>query len=341
MDTSWGVATFTLRTPADYFFDAVYLYKSSDSVFAVNLPPDTTLCPGDSLSLHANHTNTFKIQATKTFRWSTGSTDSSITIGSPGTYWVEVAYNNRWKQYDTIVVDYHPTYQSGLPTDTFICEGESINLQVTSQAGVTHLWSSGSTGSGATLSGEGLHWVQSFTPCDTLTDTIEVSYYPEYNAGLPADTVICPNGRVQFQADSVPGYTYRWSNGAAGATAVYFSSGPAELTVYTFCDTLTATTEIAEDECEDLEVWVPNSFTPNGDGLNDVFQIVNLPPGSKLSVFNRWGEVIYQSSNYGNDWDGRGRDGQLVREGIYVFKLEYRWRNKDVTEHGWVNIMRP
>ncbi len=341
LDTSWNAAYSTLRTPDDYFFDAVYLYKSTDSIFAVNLPADTTLCRGDSLTLYASHTNTFKIQANKTFRWSTGSTDSSITIGSPGTYWVEVAYNNRWRQYDTITVDYYSTYQSNLPKDTAICEGSSITVHVPVQSGVSHQWSNGSNTNTATLNSQGEYWLQSITPCGTITDTISVSYYPKEYLGLPADTILCRGKSVELVANPIANADYRWNNGSTSNSSTYYEEGTAELTVITECDTLTASTEIEQSECEEPEVYIPNSFTPNGDGLNEHFEIVNLPADNSLKVFNRWGEMIYEAAPYRNDWDGTLRNGEKALDGVYIFQLSYHLRNREVLKHDWIHIMRP
>ncbi len=334
-------APWQLRTPADYFFDAVYLYKSSDSLFSVNLPADTVLCAGDSLEIFANHTNTFKIQATKTFRWSTGSTDSSITIGSPGTYWLEVAYNNRWRQYDTIVVDYYPSYQSGLPNDTLICEGSSLALQVPAQPGVSHQWSNGSTANYTTINLAGNYTLQSFTPCDTLTDSIALSYFPKETLRLPADTILCNQQPITLTANLIAGANYLWSNGSTGPVATYVQGGTATLTVNTRCDTLTATTKIEENDCQDEEVYIPNSFTPNGDGLNDTWQIANLPPLNTLHIANRWGQILFEASPYQNNWEGTSKDGSKVPNGMYVYRLTYQWRNREVRAYGWINVMRP
>ncbi len=340
-DTAWGSAYYNLRLPEDYFFDAVYLYKSSDSLFSVNLPADTVLCAGDSLEIFANHTNTFKIQATKTFRWSTGSTDSSITIGSPGTYWLEVAYNNRWRQYDTIVVDYYPSYQSGLPNDTLICEGSSLALQVPAQPGVSHQWSNGSTANYTTINLAGNYTLQSFTPCDTLTDSIALSYFPKETLRLPADTILCNQQPITLTANLIAGANYLWSNGSTGPVATYVQGGTATLTVNTRCDTLTATTKIEENDCQDEEVYIPNSFTPNGDGLNDTWQIANLPPLNTLHIANRWGQILFEASPYQNNWNGTDKHNNLVPNGMYVYRLTYQWRNREVRAYGWINVMRP
>jgi gliding motility-associated-like protein len=64
---------------------------------------------------------------------------------------------------------------------------------------------------------------------------------------------------------------------------------------------------------------VPNVFTPNGDGINDFFEISNIQQYNdvKFVVYNRWGQIVYESNNYNNTWDGAGN-----ADGIYFYILE-------------------
>jgi len=74
-----------------------------------------------------------------------------------------------------------------------------------------------------------------------------------------------------------------------------------------------------------FEVWVPKVITPNGDGVNDIF----LPDLQKwegikkheMIVFNRWGEKVWESSDFESGWDGK-RNGRYVAEGTYFWLLE-------------------
>ena len=86
----------------------------------------------------------------------------------------------------------------------------------------------------------------------------------------------------------------------------------------------------------ELYVQFPNVFTPNGDGVNDKFEIVGLKPGkeNKLEVFNRWGKKIYESTNYKNDWDGEN-----YADGVYYFIFTLPQGIAEPT-HGTVTIMR-
>lgn len=76
---------------------------------------------------------------------------------------------------------------------------------------------------------------------------------------------------------------------------------------------------------------VPNIFTPNGDGSNDLFVILNLPASTSLSITNRWGKEVYSESDYQNDWNG----GDVV-DGIYYYRLVVNGE----ASTGWVEIMR-
>jgi len=86
------------------------------------------------------------------------------------------------------------------------------------------------------------------------------------------------------------------------------------------------------------DMVIPNIFTPNGDGKNDVFKIAGLVsyPGSQLIIFNRWGNEVYNADNYLNDWNGSG-----LAEGTYYYVLNRRERTGDITTFkGWVFLKR-
>jgi gliding motility-associated-like protein len=83
---------------------------------------------------------------------------------------------------------------------------------------------------------------------------------------------------------------------------------------------------------KDTEFFVPTLFTPNGDGFNDLFEIRNLPAGSSLIVKSRWGDEVYKSEPYQNNWDAKDLD-----EGTYFWVLQIPGQE---TRNGWVSIHR-
>jgi gliding motility-associated-like protein len=92
------------------------------------------------------------------------------------------------------------------------------------------------------------------------------------------------------------------------------------------------------------EVFIPNSFSPNGDGKNDIFQPeMNGATLTNLSIYSRWGELIYSSKGNGAYWDGSDGKSQ-VPMGTYYWKMEYSVFEKGTTNYknqeGFVTLIR-
>jgi len=80
------------------------------------------------------------------------------------------------------------------------------------------------------------------------------------------------------------------------------------------------------------ETIIPNVFTPNGDQLNETFKIENLLPNSRLTVYSRWGNIVYSNPNYANNWDG-----EMNSDGVYYYILSLP---SGETKKGTVTILR-
>jgi gliding motility-associated-like protein len=328
--------------------DDIFVHKMSqgpiDTVFSVSLPNDTLLCPSDSLRLHAFHTDSFKIEATKTFLWSTSQTDSSITITQPGTYWVEVAYDNRWKQRDSITVRYYPPYQTGLAgVDTTLCPGDSLWAQAALDTAVSHQWQHGPSKAGTWLSDSATYILQSSSYCGTWQDTLRVRYRPT----LEVDTTdlsgeLCPqNDSLVLELDPLVYGEYRWSNGQIGPRVVYRSPGTKNLQVISACDTLNFPFTLSEKAtCDTTDIYIASAFTPNNDGLNDAFEIVNLPAQNELKIFSRWGGIVYEAAPYQNDWQGTDPSGKALSGGVFVYILRYQFNGSWQVRRGYFTLVR-
>jgi len=79
---------------------------------------------------------------------------------------------------------------------------------------------------------------------------------------------------------------------------------------------------------EDFAVFLPNSFTPNGDGYNDVFGPVGTdlnPNDYSMQIYDRWGELVFKTTNLEEPWNGaKNNSGELVQEGVYVYRMVIR-----------------
>lgn len=89
-----------------------------------------------------------------------------------------------------------------------------------------------------------------------------------------------------------------------------------------------------------MYIYVPNSFTPNGDGLNDQFFVQGEAIQTfKMQVFNRWGDLVFESNDVNNGWDGKF-NGNLVPQGAYVYKLSASSiTGRRTTKEGTINVL--
>jgi gliding motility-associated-like protein len=87
----------------------------------------------------------------------------------------------------------------------------------------------------------------------------------------------------------------------------------------------------------DTELIIPNAFSPNGDLSNDTWEIVGISnyPESRVEIFNRWGDKVYEKSGYDNSWDGTF-NGKLLPGGVYYFILDL---DDDTQIKGSINII--
>jgi gliding motility-associated-like protein len=70
-------------------------------------------------------------------------------------------------------------------------------------------------------------------------------------------------------------------------------------------------------------LFIPEGFSPNGDGVNDRFEITGIAayPGNTFQVFNRWGQEVYAARDYDNSWDGRSHNGGELPSSTYFYVL--------------------
>lgn len=175
---------------------------------------------------------------------------------------------------------------------------------------------------------------------DTITATIHIKNVSPLDVTTSGDTVICSqNGDVATVMATINGgygpFTFAWSPIAGNTSTI--SVSPPQTTTYSVlvtdtCGTATASNTITVEVI--CPVQVPNVFTPNNDQFNDVFFIKNLDmyPNSRLLIYNRWGGLVLENSDYKNDWDGDGHS-----EGTYYYIL---YVSDGSTYHGTVTLIK-
>jgi gliding motility-associated-like protein len=140
------------------------------------------------------------------------------------------------------------------------------------------------------------------------------------NLGLPDDTTLCRQEFILLDV-SFPNSTYLWSDGIREPMRRITQPGLYKITLYNACDTLTEEIDVLYRDY-DCNFFFPTAFTPNDDGLNDVFlPYLEDVVAMRLQVFTRWGEMVFESTDQTKGWDGTYK-GEPVQDGVYTWKVE-------------------
>ncbi|MBS1669408.1 MAG: gliding motility-associated C-terminal domain-containing protein [Bacteroidetes bacterium] len=192
------------------------------------------------------------------------------------------------------------------------------------------------------VSDAGRYYVVLKTPkgCDsTVFFDITVSKNPN-DLALVSDTCLGHlDSLVLHATDSFS--TYNWMNSLSSqSTYTVFAPGTYWVSVSNICGAKTDTV-VVYDQCN-FPVNMPNSFTPNGDGKNDLFRvpIQNRNHLVRLLVYNRWGELVFATNNATTGWDGYFK-GQAQPAGTYIYFLIMNGLDgKEITSKGFVVLIR-
>ncbi len=316
----------------------VILFPPADTAAVLAL--DTLIC-----SLNDEPFTSFTVTAEPGYNgylWSDGVTTASRAITQPGTYWV-LSKDSCHSRIDTFKVRYaNVTFSLG--PDTVLCNKTTYELKV-SLPGVSCLWSDGSTGNTYTASGKSTVWVKvSANGCEVF-DTVKVSAQ-NFKQDLGKDMVFCKEApiSVELKANVPDGATASWSDGANTPAIIVKDTGRYWVTVKDEHCKAADTIYIHRETC-DCFSHVASAFSPNGDGMNDVFIPVietGCPIGSyTFSVYNRYGQRVFSSATASKGWDGT-YNGQPVDAGTYMFELRFEGgtRKEEYYKKGDVTLIR-
>lgn len=189
---------------------------------------------------------------------------------------------------------------------------------------------------------------------DTSSQTIKLDN--EVKAAFTMDNVICPEDGLAVKNTSTGAIdAWLWKYDVVGSSTVkdpppflfptLYKEAYYTVKLYAYnsllnCTDSTRKTLTVLDFCL---IEVPNAFTPNNDGLNDYFQPHNALKADnyEFRIYNRWGQLVFQSKNWKEKWDGRV-NGVLQTTGVYVWMLNYVHRDtkQPVFRKGTVTLIR-
>ncbi|MFN2423093.1 MAG: gliding motility-associated C-terminal domain-containing protein, partial [Cryomorphaceae bacterium] len=226
-----------------------------------------------------------------------------------------------------------PLPESPIPaTDAPVCTGTSFTLSVLNpEEGAVYLWvrEDGAQFTGAevsvfaqsTASGGLFEVIPELDGCRKDTAEVFVDLIETRAVELPADTAVCEQSLFTLGADTIFA-EYTWQDGSSDSLFTPEQSGDFTLTVVDFNGCITS--DIINVELVDCAVTIPNIFTPNGDGRNDLWVIsIAQPLYFRISVYNRWGRLVYESDSVGRWWDGNHyQSGEPCPDGVYFYVAE-------------------
>ena len=320
-----------------------------------------TACVGDQKDLTPSITSPGR-GAPYDFTWSNGVVNTTVggstitvtanTITNPNTYTVMASdgCSPAATAIFTIVVNPLPTVSfTANPTEG--CAPLAVTLSGTSDGpNNTFLWSDALHGTGnptnVTLKDSGKYSVTVLvtnpaTGCkNQLTKTDYITVYPKPKASFIANpqTTSILDPLINFTNTSIGGSSYLWDFGDPAATngtnnATTFNASHSYSFVGPYNVNLVVTSNhgcvsVALQEVEitpDFALYIPNTFTPDGNNVNDFFQPMGVginEDNYRMDIFDRWGEIIYTSNNFRKGWDGSVKgSGKIAEQGVYTYKL--------------------
>lgn len=325
---------FTVFEAGLYYVDVVDIHgcQGTDSVFVevaniVDLGEDSLLlCTGETITLTASNEFDF-------YNWSTGEYGvTSIEVTTGGVYSVNVNYYFGCESSDSVEIHEYPIPVAEISGDDIICEGDSVTLNA-APGEYTYYWNNAAGGPNYTVTQGGNVTLKVSNACGDDTDDLMVTLKPLPAVDLGQDVLLFPGESVTLDAGQFE--SYLWNNNPSLSGQYY------EIKYEDVSGTDSVTVQVFDGFCknsdgitiEAFSVQIPNVVTPNGDGKNDDFTPMSEGftgiNSHTISVFNRWGEKVWESNDFISGWDVK-QNGKYVAEGTYFWVLEVTYGTEDI-----------
>ena len=295
-----------------------------------------------------------------TYTWTPGNRQDSILSGvKAGTYTVRAVDANGCEADTQVIIGSYPAITISGTTTPETCHRSDggIVVQVTSgnMPTVTYTWSGDAAGQEAVVTNVPAG-TYSLTVQDTLCSasaTFTVEHVDGPTANFEAISYTVASNTIFTLTDATKGTPKVWDwdmgdNNTSSGRVVYYSYEEAgdyivllEVTDENGCiDTISKVIHVYDE----LNVFIPNAFTPNGDGLNDTWgPSMNeySDNGYKLCVFDRWGQLVFMSEDPTEQWDGTVNGKFVESNTVYSYTLKVRdYTGQEFEYSGHVTVLR-
>ncbi len=327
------------------FSSAGCVAKDSINIIEYNTPiikaTDKIICPGDSVEL--------KETGATYYTWSPATTLSNTTIANPiahptvTTQYTVIAYDTAiCPIYDTVNVVVKSTLLGGAYKDDTICVGDSVQLHAFSETSATnatiYTWLPNTNISNANDSTPIVFPTTSTTynvtinnggSCAEQTYPVRITVLPNPTVTALASLTVIPGTTVNLNAISPNQVSYHWIPNTnllcdtCPKTTAIINNDITYIVLVTDSNQCVAKAEVnfrVASSCDKTLIYIPNAFSPNGDGKNDVFLVrSNILKTSYLLIYDRWGNKVFESNDILIGWDGtyKGQPAQVDAYGYY------------------------
>ncbi|MDZ7845320.1 MAG: gliding motility-associated C-terminal domain-containing protein [Owenweeksia sp.] len=327
VNTKWQNGTTTnsiyVKQTGDYWVEvsnSCGTWEDTIHVDVIDIPnfslgPDTVFCAaGGRVELQGP-------PGLISYQWSTGSTSQNLNVNQPGVYWLTVA-NDCFSFTDTIEVREEFPLIFDLGADTVLCHGESLVLDP-GLTGANVYWSDQTDASALEVTRSGTYWVVAQNACGTWSDTIKVRF-DNYLEPAREEVIICRDDTATINLSSLEQDFY-WFDGKTDKVRKFYEEDEYPIYISNKCGVFKKVYFVDVSNC-DCPFFMANAFTPNGDGLNDVFKVGHSCDliDFSLKIFNRWGNMVYESEQSQQGWDGTYQGAELPA-GVYTYSIHYQW----------------
>jgi gliding motility-associated-like protein len=317
-----------------------------DPIPFITVSPDTLVCPGSIATLSATGSSSYV--------WSTGASASSINVlvSNDETFTVTGTEGNCSVR-NTQQVYVYPPLSTSSYTDS-ICGGTDVIIATHPYGGnppYTYAWSTvpAQTTDSITV-GLGFYSCVVTDACGSFSPLF-ITVVPRVGsipAFYPIPDTIQAGGFVNFVNLSHGAASYEWIFGNGGTSADSAPYEPYNVSgSYLVCLVAYNANGCHDTVCEGLYVYtekiiIPNVFTPNGDGINDVFHVTMDDMSEyNLKIFNRWGELVFEADSPNIDWTGRSNSGVLESSGTYYYIIQATdYSNVKHNLDGYIQLLR-
>jgi gliding motility-associated-like protein len=220
--------------------------------------------------------------------------------------------------------------------DTAICVGDTLrlNIQKTIPDSVTYKWYTGqTTPQYQSTKSEIITASIQYSPKCSLTQSINLNVLTPNYQPIAKDTLVCLGTQLTFKAGAgLKGEIISWQNGTKDRIFVANTEGVYTARVQNRCAQWTDSFRLRTRDCGN-GVFVPNAFSPNHDNINEEFKPflkADFYPINtyEFCVFNRWGDLIFQTKDKEAAWNGTWRGQELPNE-VYVWVVKINYTDKD------------